>query len=124
MLLSWMQGEPQRCMHQDEALRPFTAVLRGAACAESREAAVAAVAEAVTVHARGLGSGARVQRSRAGCALISLLPDACGCAVCTVADCMSLSIPRYAYTGTRYAYTGQRPCEGQGQGFNQSRSWS
>ncbi len=44
-------------MHQEEALRPFGAVLRGAVRSEAREAAVAAVAEAVTVHARGLGSG-------------------------------------------------------------------
>lgn len=57
----WVQGEPQRCMHQEEALRPFGAVLRGATRAEAREAAVTAVAEAVTVHARGLGSGARGQ---------------------------------------------------------------
>lgn len=42
---------------QEEVLRPYSAVLRGADGAEAREAAVAAVAEAVTVHARRLGSG-------------------------------------------------------------------
>lgn len=42
---------------QDEALRPFVAVLRGADSAAVREMTVQVVAQAVAAHPRGLGSG-------------------------------------------------------------------
>ena len=50
---------PRLAPEQDEALRPFVAVLRGADSAAVREMTVQVVAQAVAAHPRGLGSGAR-----------------------------------------------------------------
>jgi hypothetical protein len=46
------------CMPQEEALKPFVAVLRLADSPAVRQRAVQAVAAALTAHPRGLGSGA------------------------------------------------------------------
>lgn len=46
------------CTLQEEALKPFVAVLRLADSPAVRQRAVQAVAAALTAHPRGLGSGA------------------------------------------------------------------
>ena len=43
--------------HQDEALRPFVAVLKHCDSAAVREQTVQCIAQAITAHPRGLGSG-------------------------------------------------------------------
>ena len=45
-------------MMQDEALRPFVAVLRHCDSVPVRERCVLAISQAITSHPRGLGSGA------------------------------------------------------------------
>lgn len=50
-------GIQVRCTLQEEALKPFVAVLRLADSPAVRQRAVQAVAAALTAHPRGLGSG-------------------------------------------------------------------
>jgi hypothetical protein len=51
------------CVPQEEALKPFVAVLRLADSPAVRQRAVQAVAAALTAHPRGLGSGAELPAS-------------------------------------------------------------
>ena len=51
--------------YQDEALRPFVAVLKHCDSAAVREQTVQCIAQAITAHPRGLGSGAHA------CSLLS-----------------------------------------------------
>ena len=53
-----MHGLRGVCALQDEALRPFVAVLRHAESALVREMTVQVVAQAVTTNPKSLGSGA------------------------------------------------------------------
>lgn len=43
--------------HQDEAVRPFMAILRHADSPSVREATVQCIAQAINLHPRSLGSG-------------------------------------------------------------------
>lgn len=63
--------------YQDEALRPFVAVLKHCDSAAVREQTVQCIAEAITAHPRGLGSGMytrshKLPRSSRPCLLKSL----------------------------------------------------
>ena len=55
----WPSNQPVLCVAQEQALRPFVAVLRLANSLAVQQQVVQAVAAALTAHTCGLGSGAR-----------------------------------------------------------------
>ena len=57
LLLRAERAELTSFSHQDEALRPFVAVLKHCDSAVVREQVVQSIAQTITAHPRGLGTG-------------------------------------------------------------------